>query len=115
MNRRLRKEFFRHPDGSTVADHLNDFLRDHKDVLYLSAFTLEVSRNGQLLGRAMRRFQLDGFEVYLYRLDDGVFRLYYSYFQARLEVCFLMVVEGVAERWQEEAALLMIKEFYGPN
>lgn len=115
MSRRLRKEFFRHPDGSTVADHLDDFLRDHKDVLYLSAFTLEVSRNGQLLGRALRRFQLDGFEVFLYRLDDGGFRLYYSYFPAGVEVCFLMVVEGVAQRSHEEAALLMIKDFYGSS
>jgi hypothetical protein len=112
MARPLLKEYYRHPDGKTVADHMNEMLRDGKDVIAPTAFTLEVSREGQLLHRCIDTFIIDGIKFQLWRFSDRPFHLFYSYCAARREVCFLLLHEGNPSAGVERTAKQMVRDFY---
>jgi hypothetical protein len=101
---------YRDADGKTPADYLCELLINGIDVMKLATFISQIPNEGTLKGSALKKTRTPSIGIWV--LSQGKYHLYYSYFKARNEVCFLYLLHGAKPQKGLSEALSRVKQVY---
>lgn len=93
----------------TPSDYLCELLTNGKNVIKLATYISQIPNEGTLRGTALKKLKSPSIGIWV--LNQGKYYLYYSFFKARNEVCFLYL-DGNPKKGLSEA-LNRVKQVYG--
>ena len=105
----FKKIQYKDADNKTPSDHLSELLTNGINVIKLATYISQIPNEGTLRGTALKKLKSPSIGIWV--LNQGKYYLYYSYFKARNEVCFLYL-DGHPKKGLSEA-LNRVKQVYG--
>ena len=98
-------------DHKTPSDYLGELLTNGINVMKLATYISQIPNEGTLRGTALKKLKSPSIGIWV--LSQGKYYLYYSYFKARNEVCFLYLFNDGNPQNGLSEALNRVKQVYG--